>query len=244
MYKKIALTLAFVAILSSSPALRAQRPADPSGHWEGALHAPNMEVAFAIDVAKRSDGSLQATFTSAARKIKGFPLTKASVDGRIVRFVLSATTGGGTFEAKLEDEGRTMTGEYVMAASEGGYRIPFDLKRTGEAQFETIEASAPIGQEFEGVWSALLETDGRMLRFVLKLSNQAGGGSATIVSVDRDNAEFRASRVTQAGTRLTLDLKALGASYEATLSGDATELVGTYREGDVALPLTFRRPRD
>jgi hypothetical protein len=40
---------------------------------------------------------------------------------------------------------------------------------------------------------------------------------------------------------VTLDLKAVGASFSGALNPDATELAGKYSQGSLVLPVTFRR---
>jgi hypothetical protein len=53
--------------------------------------------------------------------------------------------------------------------------------------------------------------------------------------------EIPIAAITQKASSLTLDLKAVGASFSGALNADATELAGTYTQGPLALPLTFRR---
>jgi hypothetical protein len=79
------------------------------------------------------------------------------------------------------------------------------------------------------------------LRAILTLSNQPDGtASGSLVTVD-DGLEIPIATITQNASSLTLDLKAVGASYSGTLNPDATELAGTYTQGSLTLPLTFRR---
>ena len=46
--------------------------------------------------------------------------------------------------------------------------------------------------------------------------------------------------MTQKADNLTIDVPTVGASYVATLTDNA-RLVGTWKQGPVALPLTFTR---
>lgn len=53
--------------------------------------------------------------------------------------------------------------------------------------------------------------------------------------------EIPVSTITQAASSLTLQLKAAGGSYAGALNKEGTELAGTYSQGTLAAPLTFRR---
>src|SRR6266403_2250223 len=77
----------FAASVSS---LHAQAAADPSGHWQGMLQAPGMDVEFEVDLAKSCSGELAGTVSIPAQKLKGLPLLKVAVEGRRVIFYARA----------------------------------------------------------------------------------------------------------------------------------------------------------
>ena len=66
------LVLAAAIVLLPTAALFAQAPADPSGHWTGAIHVPAFngasarEVGIEIDLAKNASGELAANFSQAS----------------------------------------------------------------------------------------------------------------------------------------------------------------------------------
>ena len=74
---------------------------------------------------------MDGRFGQPEQHVKGLPLSNVSVNGRSITFDLKATNGGGLFRGTLADAG-TISGEFVT--TEGGYNIPFDLERTGDAQ--------------------------------------------------------------------------------------------------------------
>ncbi len=229
------------ALLFSVPSLGAQVAADPSGHWEGAIQVPDREVRIEVDLSKSAKGDLAGTFGNPARNVKGLPLANVAVDGKSIRFLLKVNSGGGAFEGVLADDGKSMSGKFNTA--EGGYSIPFTLTRTGDAKIEPPAKSAPIGKELEGTWNGALNVDGKQVRLVLKMANQPDGtASGSLLSVDGGGLEVPIT-MTQKGSSLTVDVKAVGSSFAGALNPDGTELVGTYTEGTVALPLTFRRAK-
>ena len=237
--------LFLAALLPFVPAtaLFAQTAVDPSGHWTGAIHVPpfngagSREVAIDVDLAKNARGTLDGTFSQPGQNIKGLPLSTVTLAGQTVSFQVNATGGGGEFRGNLADA-TSMSGEFV--ASEGGYTIPFDLKRTGNAQIAPAPRSAAIGRELEGTWNGTVDVNGRQERLVLKMANRGDGtATGTIVDLDGSAVEIPIA-ITQKASTLTLEVAAVGASYAAVLKSE-NELAGTWAQGPITLPLTFTR---
>jgi hypothetical protein len=220
----------------------AQAPVDPTGHWTGAIHVPpfngasSREVAVEIDLTTNAAGVLGGTFTQADQGVKGLPLSNVSRDGRTVSFEIKAN-GGGVFRGTQSDA-TSISGEFVT--TQGGFNIPFDLKRTGDARIAPAPKNPPIGKELEGTWNGSIEVGGKPERLVLKMSNLPDGTSTgTIQDVDGSNVEIPIA-MTQKASNLTIDLAVVSASYTAGLNAD-NELVGTWTQGPLSLPLTFKR---
>jgi hypothetical protein len=229
------LMIAALLLLSAS-SLSAQTAVDPSGHWEGTIQAPNMEMKIEIDLAKNAKGVLAGTFGHPAQGVKGLPLPTVAVDGRSVRFVVKGGPQVSTFVGVLAADGKSMTGE----VSQGAESVPFSLTRTGDARITPAPKSTAIGKELEGTWNGTLEVGGRQQRLVLKMANQPDGtATGTIVSLDGSGVEIPIG-MTQKASSLTIDVPSVGISYVAVLSAAGTELVGTWTQGPAVLPLTFR----
>ena len=218
------------------PALRAQAVADPSGHWEGAIHAPFGDVNIEVDLAKNGDGAFVATYGNPKDNLKGFPLADLAVQGKSVHLVLKAD-GGGAFEGNLSGDGRSILGVFITA--EGGFSVAFDLARTGDAKIDLAPKSPPIGKELEGTWNGTMDVNGTQRQYVLTMLNHADGASTgNVVNVD-DGLEIPVSNITQKASNLTFD--AVGGTYSGTLDPEGMRLAGTYRQGPLALPLIFHR---
>ena len=130
-----------------------------------------------------------------------------------------------------------MAGEFVTA--EGGYTIPFDLKRTGDALIAAAPRNAAIGKELEGTWNGTVEYQGRKERLVLKCANQPDGtATGTIVDLDGSNMEIPIA-MTQKGANVTFEIATVSAAYTAVLAGN--ELAGTWTQGGLELRLTMTR---
>ncbi len=235
---RILLTAAL--LLSPASSLLAQTAADPGGHWEGAIHAPNMEVQIEIDLTKNSQGELAGTFGNPVQKLKGLPLANFAVDGRSIGFQIKGSAAADrTFKGALSADGTSMSGDY----SQGGYTMPFKINRIGDARIEPPARSATIGKELEGTWSGTFDVNGVQRSLVLTMVNQPDGtATGTFVNVE-EALEIPVTTITQQASTVTLDVKAVGGSYSGTLNAEGTELVGTLTQGAATLPLTFRRAK-
>src|SRR3984893_1935434 len=168
-------------LLLPAPSLIAQTAVDPSGHWEGAIQVPQMDLKIEIDLAKESKGEVRGRFGNTGEKLKGLPLANVAVDGRAVTFEIKAASGGGTFHGEILAGGTSMSGSFVARAG----TVPFSLTRTGDPEIEAPPKSAPIGKEMEGTWNGAFDIDGVQMRVVLKMSNQPDGtATGSIASID------------------------------------------------------------
>jgi hypothetical protein len=231
---RLTLLLAAIAGAGAVP-VRAQEPAGPAGHWEGAIQAPDQNLAIAVDLFAEADGKWAGAISIATQNVKGLPLGDVSVKGDAVAFSMKGVPGAPTFAGRLSKDRKSIAGDL----SQGGATMPFTLAWKGEAVRPAKPASTAIDSSLEGTWEGTLDAGGTRLRLVLKLSNQGGKGAATIVSVDQGGAEIPATSVAQAGSRLKLDVSAIAAAFEGEVKEG--QLAGTWSQGGGSLPLVFKR---
>jgi hypothetical protein len=223
-----------VVSLIIAPAAAQAQAVDASGHWEGSISIPNGEMAFQIDLAKNANGQLIATYSSPANNLKGLPLTRVTIDGRAIVFVL---TGDTTFQGVLYADGKTISGDVTAPIGSA----PFSMTRTGEAVFAPAPKNSPVSRELEGTWSGTLSLQSDSLRLVLRIANQADGtASGTIVSVDRGGLELTLGMIQKTST-LTLNSPVIGGDFFTGTLTASGELAGTFTQGPVTAPLTFVR---
>lgn len=134
-------------LLWLAPSLRAQLPADPSGHWEGSIQAPDRDVKIEVDLAKNRKGEIAGTIGIPAQNLKGLPLLKVAVEGRSIAFYARVDQ---PITGVLSGDGKSMSGELSVSGSS----VHVSLTRTGDARVEAPVKSAPIGKELEGTWNA------------------------------------------------------------------------------------------
>lgn len=93
----------------------------------------------------------------------------------------------------------------------------------------------------EGVWQGAIEAGGIKLRLVMKISRKPDGKwTGTLDSLDQGVNDIPMSLVTFQDGKLHIEMKSIGATYDATLSADGNELHGQFNQG-AALPLDYKR---
>jgi hypothetical protein len=228
--------VAAVLLVTSLPA-RAQTTAaaDPSGHWQGALDAPLMQVPFEIDLAKNA-GKLAGTVSIPEQKIKGLPLTKVAVDGTTVAFEARSDQ---PFTGVLSDDRSSITGTYLI----NGTSLPFTLTRSGDARIEPTPKSPAITGQLEGTWTATMLTQGMSFHLVMTLENHADGTAGGLI-VNEDQGGLRLPvTIKQQGSSATIETIPVAGTLTATLNEAANELAGTFTQGQILAAVTFRRAK-
>jgi hypothetical protein len=225
--------LAAALTLLAAPPVLAQPAVDPSGHWEGALQAPTMEVPFAVDFAKDEHGRIAGTVSLPAERIKGLPLLTVDIDGRSITFSARADQ---PLSGTLSPDGRTIAGDYSAA----GTTVPFVLTRVGDATVTPPAASPTASAALEGTWNAVIAANGVEARVVLTVANRSDG-TATAYIVNLDQGGLRLPLVAaQNGAAVTLTSTVVPSSFAGTINA-AGEIAGTFTQGTLSVPVTFRR---
>jgi hypothetical protein len=105
---------------------------------------------------------------------------------------------------------------------------------------QTADGQAADGQKITGEWQGMLSR----LRLIVKIELAADGTfTGKLTSVDQGNVTIPIDTVSfTADKNLRLELKSIGAGYEAKPNSDGSELVGTWQQGGNSLPLSFHRP--
>src|SRR5262245_60103605 len=104
----IGTTLLLLIVVSRAGA---QGQASPSGHWEGTVQIPGMELMVEVDLQAKDKSTFAGTFSQPVQGVKGLPLSTVAVDGKSVRFVVRGGEAPATFEGLLSDDGTAITGK-------------------------------------------------------------------------------------------------------------------------------------
>jgi hypothetical protein len=107
-----------------------------------------------------------------------------------------------------------------------------------------ILAFAPLGRaqsQIAGEWEGTLNAGGAQLRLILHVTAAKDGSlSSTLDSVDQSAIGIPVTSVTLKDSELSLIVDAVHGSYKGTVNKDATEIDGTWTQGQ-SLELNFKR---
>ena len=204
------------------------------GHWSGSVEIPNQTLAMEVDLDKGPDGWV-GSISIPAQNVSGIRLDAITFTNKKCSFHVKGAPGDPTFTGTLSVDGKTMTGDFTQ----GPGAFPFKFSRTGDPKVEEAKASPMLAKEFLGTWEGTLEGPG--LRLVLKMSNDASGAKAVLISVDQNGIEIPASAIDQKDSKLTLLVKMVGGQYKAEIDKDGSELKGTWTQGGNDLPLRLKK---
>jgi len=100
------------------------------------------------------------------------------------------------------------------------------------------QASATL----EGNWAGSLQAGDAVLHLVLHVSKAEDGSlKATVDSLDQGVYGIEVTAFSQDGSDLKFSVSSVGALYEGKISADYSGIHGTWSQGNVGLPLSFRR---
>jgi len=232
--------LALLAGLSLLAPAAVSAATNPAGLWEGTIKNPNGDLGFLINLHRDGD-KWAAEMDVPVQGLSGLPLANVKVDGAAIGFPLP---GGGDphFDGKLSEDGKTISG----SVSAGGQSIPLELKWKSEVRAVEKAPTANTGdvQVLEGVWEGALDVNGTQLHVRFSFIKNADGGiTATFDSLDQGVNGLPVASIAKTGDTVKLDMKAVGCSYEGTLSKDASAMTGTFSQGGGSIPLNLQRKK-
>ena len=96
-------------------------------------------------------------------------------------------------------------------------------------------------QDISGNWQGTLKDGATELRLIVEISKgETGGWKALLFSLDQASDDIPVDSVALKDSMVTLNIPAIGGSYEGKLSADATLITGQWTQGSAA-PLDFKR---
>ena len=231
------LTLAALLFSNGQPA-SAQTTPEPagSGHWEGAITVQGKDLEVQIELVARAVDKWEGSAAFPQMNAKGLVLSAITVQGQAVTFGIKGVPGDPTFKGTLSKDFKTLSGDYVQGPVAG----TFTLAWKGEAKLDAPTKNAPLTKDFEGSWEGALEVNGVTLHLSLKLANQDGGATGTLISIDQGGAEIPLSAIVQTGAHLKFTVPGVGGAYEGDLKDG--QISGTWTQGPNSLPLNLKRP--
>jgi hypothetical protein len=225
-----------IGVLSMAGALSVWAQDGARGHWSGSVELPNRSLAMEVDLDKGANGWV-GSISIPAQNASGIPLDAITVTDKKCTFRIKGAPGDPTFTGTVSADGKTMTGDLTQ----GPGSFPFKFSRTGDPKIEEAKASPAVAKEFIGTWEGTLQGGQQALRLVLKISNEAAGGKAVLISLDQGGVEIPVSEIEQKDAKLTLTVKTVGGKYEGEINKEGSELNGTWAQGGGSAPLKFKK---
>jgi hypothetical protein len=206
----------------------------PRGHWSGTVEVPDHPLVMEVDLEKGANGWI-GSVSIPAQNASGIPLDAITFSNGKCTFRLKGAPGDPTFAGTLSADGKTMAGDFTQ----GPGSMPAKFTRTGEPKVEEVKASPAVAKNFLGTWEGALEGPG--LHLVLKVSNEASGAKAVLISVDQGGAEIPVNAIDQKGSKLKLLVTMVGGTYDAEIDKEGSELSGTWTQGGNGIPLKLKK---
>lgn len=107
------------------------------------------------------------------------------------------------------------------------------------AAMALCSAAQARDERFAGAWNGELDVGAAQLRLELRVTENADGYGAVMVSVDQGGAQIPASQLNFDGDTIEVIMSAMGARYTAALEDGA--LVGIFHQGGAEFPLVMAR---
>lgn len=235
------LAIVATSVLAIAPTSSAQ--AKLAGDWAGTLDANGTTLHVAWHLQAAPDGTLTSTIDNIDENIFGIKAKSTTVSGSNISFSVDQQVQAngqdvhlvGSFAGTLAANGNEVNGTWTQEEPE---------QATLEVHFvhaEQAAATASAAPSIAGDWSGTLDAGGAQLRLLLHITaTKEGALSATLDSIDQGANGIPIQSVTFKDGKLDLDVTAVNGTYDGTASKDATEITGTWSQGQ-SLTLTFKR---
>jgi uncharacterized protein len=220
-----------VLILLNAPTL-CSAAQDISGDWNGTLKVNGGELRLVLHITKNAHGSLQATLDSIDQGANGIPVTSATLKDSHLNLKVDAVNG--TYEGKVNPAATSIDGTWTQGAP-----LELNFHRGTIATKPAPKPAKP--SDIDGDWLGTLDTSMGKLRLALHIANTDQGLAATVDSLDQNANGIPVTSITRNGTSLKFEMKAIGGSYEGTISTDLTGFAGTWTQLGKSFPLAFKR---
>ena len=127
-YMKKSICLVFflaVTLMVAVPAPAAPTRDALTGHWEGAINLPGMNLEIRIDLDRDPAGSWRGDISIPLQKAVDLPLIEFKVEESSVQFAIEGVPGNPVFSGTLNESGTELAGTFTQ----GGQKFDFKLKK-------------------------------------------------------------------------------------------------------------------
>jgi len=143
--------LAALALCLAPLALPLAAAGDVTGHWEGGIHLPGMELKVLVDLKAGPAGVLEGTIDIPAQNAKGLALDSIEAKDAAVSFAIRGVPGQPTLKGTLSADGQAIEGSFTQ----GGQTFPFRLARgadPGQAAAQALDGFSDWARKTMADW--------------------------------------------------------------------------------------------
>jgi hypothetical protein len=169
---------------------------------------------------------------------RNLPVTSLTYNKPAIRFEMTAINGA--FAGSINDRDDQMTGTWTQM----GKKFPLTFQRAKTNAQTAADAELDYGQgarsQVQGHWKGALEVNNVTLHIVFHIALLPDGSySATMDSPDQGAVGIPATAAEFTYPNVRLEWKAIGGVFTGKLENG--RLSGTWRQGNVTLPLKLER---
>jgi hypothetical protein len=233
---KLALPGVFAIVLT--PFCNAQ--ANLAGDWQGTLDAGGNTMHVAWHVVAGPDGGFTSTLDNIDENVFGIKVKSTTIQGSNISLTVDdqidvngeAINLRGSFTGTVAQNGSEVNGTWTQ---EDPPQAPL------EVHFVHTPQAASSQPSIVGDWAGTLSAGGAELRLMLHIkAEQSDAFSGTLDSIDQGANGIPISSIAFKDGKLNLNVAAVNGTYDGTLNKDATEITGTWSQGQ-PLDLNFKR---
>jgi len=215
-----------------APAAPATAPPAIAGDWSGTLAVGPAQLRLVLHLAAAKDGTLKATLDSIDQGANGIPVNAVALVGSKLSLAVDAVHG--TYEGTVNKDASEIAGTWTQGR-------PLDLNFKRAQPQGAVPAPKPAApSNIDGTWQGSLNTPRGALRILFKIVNMNTGLTATVQSPDQSPAWVPTTSVTRTGNKITIEMKAFGASFEGQINSAKDTIDGTFTQGD-SIPLVLKK---
>jgi hypothetical protein len=201
---------------------------DIAGDWKGTISTPALEVRVALHITKTPNGGLNATMDSVDQGALGLAVSSMALKTSTLKFTVAAANG--TYEGKVAPNGSSIDGIWTQA---GPYPLRFE-----RGSFKAVVHKSARPTDIDGAWSGNLTTPQGDEHLVFHIVNTADGLTATLQSKDKT---VNVTSVSRNASVLKMEIKAVGAVFEGTITPDLKQVLGYFTQGGTKQPIILKR---
>ena len=203
--------------------------------WHGSLKVSGADLHLVLHITRGADGNLKATLDSIDQGAKGIPVNTIALKDSKLSLSLDAIHA--TYEGKVNADASGIDGTWSQGQ-------PLELNFTrGEIAVKPRPKPAKPS-DIDGDWLGTLDTGMAKLRLALHIANTEDGLTATMDSLDQGANGMPVTTITQNGSSLKFEMKAIGGAYDGNIGKDLQSFEGMWTQGGRSWPLVFKRVKN